>query len=377
MVLPVRDDIIFSDVRALMQKAVSDHVFPGGVLLASYKGTIIFHEAYGVSDVYSGRKTSISTVFDLASLTKPLSTGLALMKLCSDKRLDPNDTLPVYLNRYGKTDKKNIRIISLMNHTSGLAPHREYYNDLMKFPLEERLKIRCDMLLSEKPVYQMGTKVVYSDLGFMILKQLIEEITGTTLEIYLEKSVYSPLGIKGLYYIREKTPSVIPDNDSTDYASTELCPVRKRVISAEVHDLNAYSIGGVDGHAGLFGTTETIYKVLSILYNEYMGCETLFSEKWAHYFLKRHNENRPIESERALTFDTPSVCGSSSGRFFSVNSVGHLGFTGTSFWMDLDKNLIIILLTNRVHPDAGNIRIRNFRPVIHDEIMKAMQYARY
>jgi CubicO group peptidase (beta-lactamase class C family) len=154
------------------------------------------------------------------------------------------------------------------------------------------------------------------------------------------------------------------------FAATEQCPWRKDLLVGRVHDENTYVMGGVQGHAGLFGTAVDVHRLLVELLSAYhgrplAGCfepdlVRLFFQRWAG-------------TDRTLGFDTPSVENSSSGRFFSTNTVGHLGFTGTSFWMDLDQAVIVILLTNRIHPTRNNETIRQFRPKLHDAVMKRIK----
>jgi CubicO group peptidase (beta-lactamase class C family) len=150
------------------------------------------------------------------------------------------------------------------------------------------------------------------------------------------------------------------------FAATEFCLWRKALMVGAVSDDNAWVTGGIDGHAGLFGAVEAVYGLLKVLLTAFYGNENaLFCPALVQAFLKRD-----AVSSRALGFDTPNLEGSSSGSLFSVNTVGHLGFTGTSFWMDLDRGIVVILLTNRIHPDRNNNRIRGFRPILHDAVMK-------
>ena len=155
------------------------------------------------------------------------------------------------------------------------------------------------------------------------------------------------------------------------FASTEDCPWRNKVIQGEVHDENAHALGGYSGHAGLFGTVDEVYGIVNLLRGHYLGerQDYLRPETVRDFFAR---QDRVKGSTWALGWDTPSPEGSSSGRFFSKNSVGHLGFTGTSVWMDLERDAIVILLTNRIHPTRANMRIREFRPKLHDLIMEEL-----
>ena len=160
-------------------------------------------------------------------------------------------------------------------------------------------------------------------------------------------------------------------NKGTDepewFAATEYCPWRKKLVKGVVHDENAYAVGGVEGHAGLFGTTKSVYELLSALMSIYEKNKVpgLFARDILRCFLTRDDQ-----SGRTLGFDTPAPVNSAAGHYFSDKTVGHLGFTGTSFWMDLESGVMILLMTNRIHPSRNNDRIKEFRPMIHDRVME-------
>jgi CubicO group peptidase (beta-lactamase class C family) len=222
-------------------------------------------------------------------------------------------------------------------------------------------------LSDEKPVYPIGMKTLYSDIGFMILSWIIETVSGKRLDHFVRDEIYQPAGLQELFFIDLDIVGQKVHNHSKHFASTENCPWRKKVLIGEVHDDNAFVAGGVEGHAGLFGTAREVGRLLIMLQMQFHGhpASWVLDSKTIRKYLKKTGEN-----ERALGFDTPSPADSSCGHFFSQKTVGHLGFTGTSFWMDLEKEINVVLLTNRVHPSRENIRIRAFRPIIHDMIMK-------
>ncbi len=201
----------------------------------------------------------------------------------------------------------------------------------------------------------------------MILEWLVEVVAKKPLDHFVEESVYGPLGLKHLFFI--------PLNDAKgrkdrSYAATEDCPWRGKILDGEVHDDNAYAVGGVAGHAGLFGTAQAVYVLLQELFNTYLGKPNavIFRQDLVQTFFQR----QPGPGSWALGFDTPTQPDSSSGKYFSDQSVGHLGFTGTSFWVDLLKGVTMILLTNRIHPSRGNERIKAFRPILHDTVMDSI-----
>ena len=352
-------------VDALMQQAVSDSVFPGGVLLVFKDDSVLFHEAYGYTNIFSGNKISCATIFDLASLTKPLATTIAVMRLVELQLLDLEQDIGSIIYPFKNTDKAGITILNLLVHNSGLPDYRPFYKDLFKLSPENRKDQLKTLLIKEPLINPVGKSVLYSDLGFMILCWLVEEIIKTGLDEFLSTEVYKPMGIVSasdfLFYA-----GLNPVPCKGDFAVTEFCRWRNAFSCGVVHDENAYAAGGVAGHSGLFGTAFAVKNLLVFLlraYNNYQPVN-FFGKNLLKRFFSRYKD-----TGRALGFDTPSVSRSSSGKFFSYETVGHLGFTGTSFWMDFEKSIIVILLTNRVHPSRNNNKIKVFRPYLHDIIM--------
>lgn len=348
-----------------MQRAVLENIFPGAVLLVVHRGQVEIHEAYGWANLFTRKKVTVKTIFDLASLTKPLATTLAVMKLINDSQLSLDDTLGKLLSLPTNSDKSNITIEMLLRHTSGYPAHRTYYNVLQNLPQLER-KDKIQFLLYNEPlVNKVGKTTLYSDLGFMLLAEVVEHVVKEKLDQWIADSIFAPLGLTELYFIRHFENH----RQKGYYAATELCPFRHMLLSGVVHDDNAYAMGGVCGHAGLFGTAENLKKLLMVLQKGHIGKSdaTILSPKLIRHFFKRLSKNG-----RPLGFDAPACNQSSSGTRFSPQSIGHLGFTGTSFWVDLKKETIVILLTNRIHPHRYNNAIRRFRPRIHDAVMAAL-----
>ncbi|MDY6792152.1 MAG: serine hydrolase [Thermodesulfobacteriota bacterium] len=354
-------------VDTLMHQGISDKVFPGAVLLISQNDSILFSKAYGYANIFSKRPMTEDTIFDLASLTKPLATTLAIMNLVAENKLDVDQSLGSVLSRFSKTEKQHIKIRHLLSHTSGLPDYRPYYKELAKLPLGSRKDALMDLIAGEPLIDQIGEKELYSDLGFMILRHVAEHLSGKQLGTFVEQTVYQTLAPdvgRGLFF-NHTDGKLRPGR----YAATEFCRWRNMVLAGVVHDENAYVMGGVDGHAGLFGTAECIFKLLSTLLHAYHGFSSnqVFTKDLLKVFF-----NRQGNTEKTLGFDTPSLQHASCGDFFPKKSVGHLGFTGTSFWMDLERSVIVILLTNRIHPSRDNTKIKAFRPEIHNTIMKSL-----
>lgn len=349
-------------VDELMRAALADGVFPGGVLHVSTGENVLFSRAYGRASIFTGRRVTPDTVFDLASLTKPLATTLAVMKLVETGRLALDGRIGRVLPELQDSDKAAIRIRHLLYHTSGLPDYRPYYIDLVNLPPAARRNALHGRLASEPLVGTIGETVRYSDLGFMLLEWIVEKTAAMRLDRFVRKTVYRPLGLENLFFIDAGGPP--PPGKA--FAATENCPWRKKVLEGAVHDDNAWAVGGVAGHAGLFGTAGDLHRLLTLLLAAFHGrpVSPVFRPALVRTFFRRG-----IPGGRALGFDAPSAEGSSAGSCFSAQSVGHLGFTGTSFWMDLERRTIVILLTNRVHPSRANHRIRAFRPRLHDLVM--------
>ena len=351
----------------LMNRAVSGNIFPGGALLASMGGDIRFFKAFGVVDIFSRKQTDIATFFDLASLTKPLVTTAGIMELVKTYGFDIDQNVHCLLPGF---KKNGVTARRLLTHTSGLPPWRPYYIELSKMDWAKRKDALTQRLFDEPLVQKPGEVVLYSDLGFMILSRIIEAVSGMSLDRFFYETVCSPLGLESLFFVPEFFPDGHLEPDHRDFAATEICPWRKAMLKGAVHDDNAYAAGGVEGHAGLFGDAGGIHALLWEMLSVFSGRKksVVFQRDIVKAFFKT-----ATDPARATGFDMPARTGASCGNYFSKNSVGHLGFTGVSFWMDPESEAIVILLTNRVHPSRDNERIRKFRPEIHDAVMKNMK----
>jgi serine-type D-Ala-D-Ala carboxypeptidase len=356
-----RDSTKFTDVEDLIGRGLEDGVFPGAVVLAADREGIVWHRAFGVANMDTGRAVTLETVFDLASLTKPLATSLAIMKLVDWGKTDPDQPIGDILHAFKGSDNGSITLGHLLFHTSGLPDYRPYYAALSKLPADVRKETRQKLLVDEPLVNPVGVRTLYSDLGFMILGWVVEELTGKRLDRFVAETIYRPLGLDRLFFVDLGAPP-----PEASFAATERCAWRKMLLEGKVHDDNAFAVGGIDGHAGLFGTAEDVYRLISFLLSAYFdrGGAPVFKPDLVRLFFERSKDR-----DRTLGFDTPSPEDSSSGRYFSPRSVGHLGFTGTSFWVDLTRELTVVLLTNRVHPSRENTRIIDFRPIFHDAVM--------
>ena len=364
--------VTYHQIDSAMADAVADGVFPGAVLLWANRGDVVYHKAFGVRDLRTGEPVTLDTVFDLASLTKPLATALAVADLVSSGRLSLKTCLKDALPQACGTDKAGITIDMLLRHRSGLPAHRPYFKMLgVPVPgIKARKRLR-QRVLAEPLEYEPGCKEIYSDLGFILLAWVVESMSGSRFDAFVDERIFRPLNISDLFFnplfsnhLCPDMAGVMKDKTIRQFAATSHCAWREKMILGEVEDENAWAAGGIEGHAGLFGTAAGVnrlcFHILSALENK--DSDVINSSVIRCFADKKDGMIRPAG------FDSPSEENASSGRFFSRRSIGHLGFTGTSFWIDPDNGLITVLLTNRVHPSRDNIAIRKFRPRIHDLI---------
>jgi serine-type D-Ala-D-Ala carboxypeptidase len=371
----------FQAVEDAFNEAVGQGVFPGAVVLAAKGEEVLFEGAFGSRSLIP-EKTPMQadTIFDLASLTKPLATAPAIMLLVREKKIRLEDRVTRFFPNFGVLGKMYATFRHLLAHSSGLPAWKAYYEDIVKDQKKGKVNFVAsraakhyvfEQIHREKALSPPGTQALYSDLGYMLLGEIVEEITGWSLDRYCQDKIFKPIGLRSTSFIdltQVRARRLQPVHEVI--APTEECPWRKRVLCGEVHDDNAYAMGGVAGHAGLFSNARDIHRFLLRFRKCLAGDDPLLPAPLVQEFLTR--DQAVNGSTFALGWDTPSAENSSSGGLFSPNSVGHLGFTGTSIWWDLEKDCHVILLTNRVHPSRNNDKIKSFRPHIHDLIMKTV-----
>lgn len=372
----------FSPVDKEITAAVEKGVFPGAVVLVNRAGTVIYRRAFGWRSLEPERtRLSEETIFDLASLTKPLATTMAIMLMIKERKLRLDDRITRFFPNFGMQGKTHLTFRHLLSHSSGLPAWRPYYREIAAREAKEgkvgflgtrsAREFVYTQLLREKLEALPGIQVTYSDLGFMMLGAVIEDISGLGLDQYCQDKIFRPLGLQSLSFLnlemirRHKLQPVLEQ-----YAPTERCSWRKRILCAEVHDDNAYAMGGVAGHAGLFAPVDEVDRLVSVLLACHRGELSFLPSALVREFWTR-NETVP-NSTWCLGWDTPSSQHSSAGDFFSPRSVGHLGFTGTSIWIDLERQVHVIILSNRVHPRRDNDKIQTFRPMLHNAIMNVV-----
>ena len=367
-VMPGEIGISNKKLNQLLEESVQDKAWPGGVLLAAKDGKIFAKEAFGYHTYKKLRETRTSDIFDLASITKVIVTTSAIMKLYEEGKIQLDDPLVKYLPEFkGKQvkyfdQKSKITIRNLITHTAGLPPFKQFY--LMDSSIEGRL----DSLYNSGPETKIGEKGVYSDIGLIMLGKLVENVSGVSLDKYVDSLIFQPMGMNSTLYNppKEKLHRIVPTEISDQY--------RIGLIHGEVHDENAHSIGGVAGHAGLFSTARDLARFSQMMLNGGIyGWTRIFKAETVDLFTQRANI---VEgSSRCLGWDSPDG-EASGGVYLSDKSFGHTGFTGTSLWIDPENQITVILLTNAVHPNRSWKKPKYFdwRQRIHSAVYETLGF---
>lgn len=326
--------------------------FCGGLTRTGGEGSVVNH----------------ATLFDLASLTKPLCTTICTLHMIEKGLLLWNQCPLGLLGEPLSNDKFQVTIAHLLNHSSGLPAYSPFFEEFspQTSPGIKDLLIR--KILRQPLEYRTGERCVYSDLGFILLGAVLERTAGIRLDRLFDDIVATPLKLSP--QICFLPVSEYQERGLNDIAATEQCPWRKKLMQGEVHDEHCWLMGGVAGHAGLFGEIEGVTTLCEYILDSWKG--RISRPIIATEVLNKALTSKHPKYSWLLGFDSPSPGQSTSGRYFSPQSVGHLGFSGTSFWIDPAKEIVVVLLTNRIHPTRDNTKIREFRPYFHDCVMEAI-----
>jgi CubicO group peptidase (beta-lactamase class C family) len=366
----------WSPLAQLLEDGLQQGVYTAAAALVGWHGELKWQGAVRqVSRDPGVPALTAETVFDLASLTKPLATTLALMRLTDDGQLNPSATLGQLLPvEWLPADKRPLTLAQLLAHRSGLPAWEPFYQEVLQAFPETRPGLLPRLAAAAPLINPPDTVTLYSDLGFMLLPAVVEAVSGAGLDRFCRERLYRPLELYDLGF----NPLLLTENRKAKtgnrfYAATEPGLISGRHCCGEVHDENAWAAGGVAGHAGLFGAGFEVFTLVAALYRAYRGEAGLpFSPATVRRFLT------PVApGARALGFDVPTADAAqcSAGRYFSPKSVGHLGFTGTSFWLDLELGQMVVLLTNRVHLGRDDkTRIQAFRPRFHEAASRALGF---
>lgn len=357
-------DTKLAPAYAVLDRAVADGAFPGGVLAVGHGGQLAVHAFGKMSSDSGAAAVTTETIYDTASLTKPVVTTTLAAMLVEAGLLDFSAPVARYLHEWAAGSKADSRARvtarHLLTHTSGLPAHREFFRTA---------KTRQEMMaaaLSEALEAEPGAKSVYSDIGFILLGEIIERLMGRRLDEAARQRIFSPLGMDATMFNppAELRARMAPtENDAV---------LRKRLAHGEVHDENAWVMDGVAGHAGMFASAGDLAIFCQMMLN---------GGRYAHRrLLKRATVTQFTTADslsgntRTAGWNVPSA-NSSSGHYFSPRSFGHLGYTGTSLWVDPDKELFVVLLTNRVNPTRQNDKIQRVRPAVHNSVVEALGLA--
>jgi serine-type D-Ala-D-Ala carboxypeptidase len=341
----------FAEAIAVLEQAIAEQAFPGAAFAVLAGGNVRALDAVGRFTYEAAAPTvTPSTVFDLASVTKVIATTSAAMLLYQRGQLHLDQPLVELLPDFAQGRAVTLRL--LLAHASGLPGYARLFAEA---GTRDALLNACLRLPLTSPP---GTHAEYSDPGFILLGRALEVIAGEELHAYCAREIFTPLDMGSTCFLPPAAwhSSIPPTEEDVSF--------RQRVIQGEVQDENCFVLGGVAGHAGLFSDALDPLRYAQGLFEE-----RIFAHAVIDLFTTR--AGLPAESSRALGWDTPSAP-SSSGQFFSHHSAGHLGYSGTSFWVDFERQVAIVLLTNRTWPHRQSQAIRTVRPAFHDEVMKAL-----
>lgn len=342
-------------VDSIIRVGLVEGAAPGAVAAVGRYGRLVHLKAYGVLAHSDSTPVDVNTMYDMASLTKVVATATAAMLLEDEGKLDLNRTVASYIPEFNAPDKAAITVRMLLTHRGGLEAFA---------PLYKTVRGRDQYLqqINARPLkYAVNTSAIYSDWDMILTQLVIERIAGVTMDRFLAERVFGPLGMRSSMFT--------PDSAlRARIAPTEIDSLRGGVVRGIVHDENAWALGGVSGHAGLFSTAPDLSIFAQMLLNggTYKGVRILKPATVARWTARQD----PLSS-RALGWDTPSGQ-SSAGHYFSPRSFGHTGFTGTSIWIDPERSLFVILLTNRVNETRENNRHIPLRRDVADAVQKSI-----
>ncbi len=355
----------FAAAIRILEDAIAAGAFPGCAFGVLVGGTTVLQDARG-RFTYEENSAGVAatTVFDLASVSKVVATTAIAMLMYQRGLLNLDvklgELLPEFVAGRGADDRtREVTIRHLLAHSSGLPPYVEFFKAART---SAELLRACEQLpLEDEP----GARGNYSDPGFILLGKALERAMGAPLDRLAQREVFKPLGMESTYFNpAPEMRGLIPPTEDDEI-------VRRRRIQGEVQDENAWLLGGVAGHAGVFSSVPDVLRFADAVLQGHTGNRAkynLFEPGTVEVFGKRQG---PASSSRALGWDTPSA-NSSSGRFFSLHSIGHLGYSGCSLWIDLDARIAVALLTNRTWPDRKSQLIREVRPAFHDAVRIAL-----
>jgi len=387
------ENIDVSYSLSVIDSAIEAKIFPGAQVFISQHGETLVSKGFGYHTYHKSKEVSTETIFDLASITKVVSATPIVMKLVENEELSLEQPINDFFPGFYKFGKDTIKIRHLLIHESGLSAYHRYF-------LESKYKGRGDILdniINRRLTYKPGTEYKYSDLGMILLGTILERIGGNNLHALGKSWFFTPLGMNNTFYnppanqwknIPPTERTVIPIGTSNDSFRRKIANISTKLFGpmkslsydifprktahGYVHDENANLLGGVSAHAGLFSNAEDLGKYGQMLLNDgIVGDKKIIDKDLLSLFTKR--QSTVDEANRGYGWDRPDRDGSSSaGDYFSDKTFGHLGYTGTSFWIDPEQELVVVLLTNRVYPTRKNLGIKQVRRKFHNTLIKSI-----
>jgi serine-type D-Ala-D-Ala carboxypeptidase len=355
-----QQDAALSDAFRILHEAIGKAVFPAASIAVTFQGKLVALKAFGrLTYEPNSPPVTVATVFDLASVSKAVATTTMAMILYERGLIDLEAPVVSIVPEFAGSDGRrgDVTVHTLLAHSSGLPAYEKLF--LKAKTRDELLTAAFATPLTADP----GTRAEYSDIGFIILAIALERVADDSLDRFCQREIFGPLAMVHTAYNPPASwkAAIPPTADDHTF--------RKRIVQGEVHDENASVLDGIAGHAGLFGTAEDMATFSHVFLH---GGQPLVRPETLELFTRR--ETAPAGTSRALGWDTPSSP-SQSGKYFSPRSFGHLGYTGTSLWIDPERQLSITLLTNRTWPDCSNKAIKDVRPAFHDAVLEALEKA--
>jgi CubicO group peptidase (beta-lactamase class C family) len=367
-----------SNILELLEFGARRGVFPGAVASAYHRGRRLFLLSAGLRQKFpSEEPNSPDTIYDLASLTKPMAAATVAMVGVEQGWLDVEQPVQWLLPEFRGPGKAVVRVRHLLAHTSGLPAWRPYLASLrarrpdLALGSQEARELVYGWAAAEPLEAEPGKRAVYSDIGFILLGWLLERNAGARLDALFRNFVANRFGLGDVFFLPYRDGGTeVAAGLATRIAPTDTCRDRGRLLRGEVNDAACAALGGVSGHAGLFGTADEVARWAVALLDASSGGGYCLRKETVQLFW-RHDPGVAGSTWR-LGWDSPTPGASSGGKHLSAEAVGHLGFTGCSLWIDPRRDLVMVLLTNRVHPTGENEMIKKFRPVFHDLIVESL-----
>lgn len=352
-------------VSSAIERAITAHAFPAATIEVGRYDRVLWNAAFGrLTYAPDAAPTTPDTIFDLASLTKVIATGTLAMRAVDAGTLSLDDRVADRLSGWRGSDREHVTIADLLEHASGLTAYLPFFRD--HHGRAEFERAICTLPLE----YQPRSQSIYSDLGFMLLAFILEDVNRAPLPVQFDR-----LRLRADEYLAFRLKGDAKKIDKARFAPTELDLWRGRLLHGEVHDENAWALGGAAGHAGLFGTAASVGAFARLILGSWQpeaGSVNLEAGSWKLETVSRFTRKSSVPgSSRALAWDT-MLPTSSCGTRLSPRAIGHTGFTGTSLWIDPERDLYVVFLTNRVHPTRENNLIQQVRRMVHEEIADSL-----